>query len=1779
MASKDLYKLDSLDEDDQLFLGIKPNNNNNGPTTTPNRTIPGLSFRTTTTDATKVTARIQPRRVRKIHRIATIEENLYEDFLSTPWRIPSIDKAKEYKQEEVYRGGEGNMSKIKIIHAAELGVGVRMYFQFLKSMGCGLFFMTLLTLPMIFFALKGKGIALEDQDVLQLYRFSLGNIGLSPSTTFSSNDYSLNTTIATAYGIDFNYGEASFIITICEVLQIFIFLIIIIHLKRRLKEYNNQEITKNTVTITHYSIYVENLPEDVTEEELVKHFSSLYPLDKIDWKKRPAVEDARSVQNCDNTGDPLYINTWIAECIIHRKIGQLITTYKKNEKLLTDLYRSRAKMKMYAVGTAHGKGPDEKRFIKAEESMLTIAQKVDVTTDQSRFEIIERLKKMKIKSDKRKKKAAEAEKRKKKKQSGVGKGKKPAPSPVIAPLSPEGKKGNDFEADLEQGLIEANNNKENNSHDLGNDTNLHLDHPDDASALTRSEPSTSSNLIPVDENGIPHSPRLTYTKKAPVVGAFIVFEYNESFARCIEDFNKYSNFPYNSILSCYYPKQLKLRGLYKLKVTRALEPDQIIWENLEVSPFIKRFNRYRTYLLTIFIIVVCFILILFAANLRFRYSNQIPTDNMCEEVIPDIYTLPSQDYESLSGTVQFVRPPPLEQSQYDSNCSRYISNSIYTVYSNNNDFLHPIVNYSYDACIFIPYNYSNYFFKSYFAPSYAPSPLPSYYPTSSPSISKSPTATPTFRPSYNPTFLPSEIPTEIPTTATPSESPTVSPSVQPTSTATIRRRLTPLISEQDIIPVYGSQFDTNQFNYSFCPAYNQPVFCPCLGKTTPIDVKETQGPTVQSVEAANQKCSSLQCQLKAASESISLSSKETSYLHSHDGSTCQTFTSKTVSYCYCKQIISDTKTFTKALQHFFNKLQFWSKQSSETKLLDQSQAERDESFCSNFTRLLILNYTFTFISIIIIVCINYLLNFLLIKLTSLEKHSSLDEEQSSIFHKLFISTYINTSMILLLAYGIDINIMSLTIDRGKYTDFIRSWYGNNGFSLLVSVTLTVIAPIIDKYIRCLLIPIIQRYFAYNNIKKKLGHSIVMQYDLNRLEVGPIFLPTLQFANVLALLFITMTFTTGLPLLTPIAMIGFILYFRIDKYLVGRYYRKPSVLDDRMIRAVIHYLPYAAIIRCVFSIWMLSSSGILPQNFPVKPFLFGMPNQTEKLKSLTSGYLDVSSISMIDYRDFLKSLMRDYKSYIPSTAMPVYQRILQMNTFPIFVLLIIVLIYLFITYFYYIFPVQAVSEWYYRRTLLTKKKTAIFANARAKGHVHPFDLIITSLDPLRQEAAPFTGIYYQFLTKNKTQAEEELKPKTCCNKYCCCFTFLFSFCGCCKKKTRDEEMLKDDEIDLNEPDSEDEGDIEGGGRGKPFDPNQTTNGEPMSWMKWFQQCYQKASPKEVMNTVIAATTVSKSEKKRRIYIKHHEKLDGWEITDMGFEFEVKVKKWPKTSKSKDSNAIRLKGQHKKTFEVVNDFRCNTYHMSGIPNYALVYSYIYNQEIDNDGVLVAVEGVSRRNHESVLNKRMKVYSYVDYYLSNWKKENYHKIFNPDRIEQELVKFDEKQKEKQQNQDKKKNGKQASRVLPFNDDDTNSYASGDALSNTSGSPRRKPMLGRGSSYNSQPSNEEEETKSSASAELKNIINNNSNNNLIPSNEEKKEGKEGKKNEPDKKKRTFVIDEKEEESEESEEEESDDDDEEDDDESEEETDDESEEEEEESEEESGEEDDDDEEEEEEEG
>lgn len=527
-------------------------------------------------------------------------EQLGDDFEDTPWVPPSVTRAEDYRAREMFRGGNASILATKVCDAADLSLACVLYFQFAKSMAVMTFVMFFLSLPALIFAYSGSKIAQVDQDSIGLYQFTLGNIGYNPASPTYAKDSKCASMPASYNGTclhlggfqEVTLGTAGTILTAMEFLQIVVFFCTVWHLQRKTNSLK-RTFEKVESTVSSYSVFVDHLPADTTPEQLISHFTNLYPLDTNDWRHRPPVVGAERVVGFENTGLPFHANTWVAECTLHKKVGKMIRRYKQKDFLFEQLRRQRALIKMYSEDTPHPRyhGGHLRKKVNAVEAMIKVAEKLD---------------RLGAKMKKRHFKLAEL----------------------------------DEEAGRNERLPFM----------------LHIE--------------------------------------APCVCAFVVFQYTESMARCVEDYRTYSSFPRVLL----YPSRLKFRG-HRIHVTQAQEPDSIVWENLEVPWLTKRLYRARTWLLCLLLVVAAFAIDLQATKYKTAMSKSTPKVSSCSADVPRLY---AQQNASIStaqlANVYLVREPEPTREKRDALCAALVPGSFYTTYELSGKTTGRVGSYSLSAC-------------------------------------------------------------------------------------------------------------------------------------------------------------------------------------------------------------------------------------------------------------------------------------------------------------------------------------------------------------------------------------------------------------------------------------------------------------------------------------------------------------------------------------------------------------------------------------------------------------------------------------------------------------------------------------------------------------------------------------------------------------------------------------------------------------------------------------------------------------------------------------------------------------------------------------------------------------------------------------------------------------------------------------------------------------------------------------------------------------------------
>ena len=118
-----------------------------------------------------------------------------------------------------------------------------------------------------------------------------------------------------------------------------------------------------------------------------------------------------------------------------------------------------------------------------------------------------------------------------------------------------------------------------------------------------------------------------------VVGAYVTFNNQESADRCIKDYARSSG----QLTCCCWsqPKPLQLQGR-RVKVRRAPDPSQIVWENLELSKANQCCRRATISLVLIVLLAISFLFIMLAQAYQARFRARVPNLGLCNTLLPAV---------------------------------------------------------------------------------------------------------------------------------------------------------------------------------------------------------------------------------------------------------------------------------------------------------------------------------------------------------------------------------------------------------------------------------------------------------------------------------------------------------------------------------------------------------------------------------------------------------------------------------------------------------------------------------------------------------------------------------------------------------------------------------------------------------------------------------------------------------------------------------------------------------------------------------------------------------------------------------------------------------------------------------------------------------------------------------------------------------------------------------------------------------------------------------------
>lgn len=220
---------------------------------------------------------------------------------------------------------------------------------------------------------------------------------------------------------------------------------------------------------------------------------------------------------------------------------------------------------------------------------------------------------------------------------------------------------------------------------------------------------------------------------------------------------------------------------------------------------------------------------------------------------------------------------------------------------------------------------------------------------------------------------------------------------------------------------------------------------------------------------------------------------------------------------------------------------------------------------------------------------------------------------------IFISQYINTAIVVLLAYS-SFTFPANKIEEnnpldflvGPFNEFNSRWYLQIGSPLIMTIVFQILTPHCGMLLhatwkfasRCL-----DRRCSFN----KAVTRCVIQQDYEDLYTGPEFILQIRFAQLLSVVFVTLSFSSGMPILYLIAAVSMFFMFWIDKILILRYLRITPGYTKWISRHVVRIMPLAAIAHMCFGFFIYSYPFILKSD--LNDSWFGAQNQYMNTKRM------------------------------------------------------------------------------------------------------------------------------------------------------------------------------------------------------------------------------------------------------------------------------------------------------------------------------------------------------------------------------------------------------------------------------------------------------------------------------------------------------------------------------------------------------------------------------------
>lgn len=207
----------------------------------------------------------------------------------------------------------------------------------------------------------------------------------------------------------------------------------------------------------------------------------------------------------------------------------------------------------------------------------------------------------------------------------------------------------------------------------------------------------------------------------------------------------------------------------------------------------------------------------------------------------------------------------------------------------------------------------------------------------------------------------------------------------------------------------------------------------------------------------------------------------------------------------------------------------------------------------------------------------------------------------------FFAQFFNTAFLLMLVYSdLSEQPVSLGFNRGGIPDFNMIFFRQVGNQLVQTMLFNALYPLIE-------FPIFwglrELFRVFDRPCCSLDRFRTKKTSINSyisIYVGPVYYMHFKYSAFLNICFVTMMFGFGIPLLFPVATLGFAILYVVENLMLYYSYQQPPLYDEKLDTSVLNFLKFAPLGFLAFGYWMVSSKQLLAND--VYPFEYSHETQ-------------------------------------------------------------------------------------------------------------------------------------------------------------------------------------------------------------------------------------------------------------------------------------------------------------------------------------------------------------------------------------------------------------------------------------------------------------------------------------------------------------------------------------------------------------------------------------------